>query len=619
MNQENRFGEYISKLRTAKGISLEQLSDGLCDLSLLSRFERGEREAEKLLQNRFLTRLGVVPENYENFLFYKDYCRWEKRQGIVHTILDEHIEEAKELLEIYRREYDMESALEQQFYLAMLAQIRRYEGAAEKELASLFGEALQLTVPEIDTRSFRNRVLSLEELNLLLEYRYCKPQGVSLQFYEAVLEYIEKMEQTMLAMAKIYPKTVYYYYLAWKNSCEPEEKAVARMMELCDKAIELLRNANRMFYLWELFCMKEELTPKLKEGFYQPLEYAVSVEACREWRKVLEELYREYEVSIPMYEFCYLYVESENYCIGDVIRVRRKMLGLSQEKLCDGICDSRVVSRLERNIGKSHKEIVQKLFDRLNLSTELCRTELVTDSQEAIEKYEELKREANRKKYKSVEVLIEEMKKLVSMDNSSNKQSIMRDECINDYSLGRLKQKEYIDKLKEVLGYTIPYNTILTSKEKYLTNIEIVCIQNIMSRGELAFKETQECMTILKDFYASFRFPAYYARMYEFTMIPVASRLGNKGEYKESTYIMENMVKVVLKNRRIKAIDTLLYEILWNKQQVAENSIGQRRDVIYELNKCIVLCGLSNKAIYKKFYEAKMKEESVRNKLFIPN
>ena len=182
MITENRFGEYIANLRKEKEISLEQLSDGLCAISMLSRFERGEREPDKLLQKRFLTRLGVVPENYENFLHYEDYCRWEKRQGILHYILEENMEEAKKLLESYRKEYKMREALEQQFYLAMLAQIRRYERADYSELEDLFEQALQLTVPEINSRSFRNRILSLEELNLLLEYRFYNRQGISLKF-----------------------------------------------------------------------------------------------------------------------------------------------------------------------------------------------------------------------------------------------------------------------------------------------------------------------------------------------------------------------------------------------------------------------------------------------------
>ena len=93
------------------------------------------------------------------------------------------MEEAKKLLESYRKEYKMQDALEQQFYLAMLAQIRRYEGAGYNELEVLFEQALQLTVPEINSRSFRNRILSLEELNLLLEYRFYNRRGISLKFF----------------------------------------------------------------------------------------------------------------------------------------------------------------------------------------------------------------------------------------------------------------------------------------------------------------------------------------------------------------------------------------------------------------------------------------------------
>ena len=77
---------------------------------------------------------------------------------------------------------DMEYALEKQFYLAMLAQIRKYEGCEEKELVELFGVALELTVPNLGRYGFQNRILSLEELNLLLEFYYCS--GEVLGCYE---------------------------------------------------------------------------------------------------------------------------------------------------------------------------------------------------------------------------------------------------------------------------------------------------------------------------------------------------------------------------------------------------------------------------------------------------
>lgn len=606
MVQENRFGEFISNLRKEKGISLEQLSDGLCDTSLLSRFERGEREPEKLLQNRFLTRLGTVPENYENFLYYKEYCRWEKRQGIIHNILEENIETAKQLLEEYRQEYNMNYSLEQQFYLAMLAQIRRYEGCRNEDLADLFEKALQLTVPEIDTRSFRNRVLSLEELNLLLEYRYCNNRGISLQFYETLLEYIEKMEQTMLAMAKIYPKTVYYYCEAWKNSGEPKGNRAERMLELCDKAIELLRNANRMFYLWELFCMREELTPILPAKISQDEKFMSHRKNCNDWRETLEEVYREYGISIAMYEFCYLYVESENYCIGDVIRIRRKMLGLSQEKLSQGICDSRTVSRLERHICKPQKEIVQQLFDRLNLSTELCRTELVTDSQEAIEKYWELRLLNNMKDYMKVAEILEELKTLISINVPSNRQAILRIDTLNRFDFGLLSRGEYISQMKDALECTIPYEKAVSMGAKYLTNEELYCIENMTLELDWSYKEMKECVDALIAYCNKSIYPENCLRMYQFIMTAVSSYLGNDGKYELANKYNRKIMELLLRNKKLGGIHEVLYELFWNAEQYNKERNRNRTKEQHELVRCIWLSELVKNISRKEIYLKKL-------------
>lgn len=624
MKEKNRFGEFIANLRKEKQICQEQLCDGLCDLSMLSRFERGEREPEKLLQNRFLTRLGTVPENYENFLYYKEYCRWEKRQGILHNILEENIEEAKRLLEEYHKEYDMKYSLEQQFYLAILAQIRRYEGCEKEELAAIFHQALELTVPYLETMGIMNRVLSLEEINLYLEYVYCSDGA--LVRYEEILEYIEKIERTVLAMAKVYPKAVYYYYSAWDKSEKKEPSMAVRMLELCDKAIEILRDANRMFYLWELFCMREGLMPQLPEETRELDAVQKRQMECRGWRETLEEIYRDYGVTIAMYEFCYLYVESENYCIGDVIRIRRKMLGISQKKLCEGLCDVRTLSRLERNKSKPQKEVVQCLFDRLNLSTELNRTELVTDSQEAIKKYEEVGIQNNNWNCEKVEQLIEELKQLVSMDIPSNAQAILRNEVLNLYNQGKISKSEYVEKIKGVLEYTVPYKAAVGVSEKYLTKEEIVCLQNITLDIDWTFSEMRECVDALVGICENPKYPANYVRMYEYIMATVSSYLGDKGEYDYSDIIKENIIIRSLINRRIGGISSALYGMFWNKEQRRKGrSIDELKYVQFELKKCISMGKLCKDSYRVEMYENKLREislnESVRNKKegLIPN
>ena len=69
----------------------------------------------------------------------------------------------------------------------------------------------------------------------------------------------------------------------------------------------------------------------------------------REWRMLLAELYQAYGIPMNTENCCYLYSQTQNYRIGDVIRKRRKMLGLSVRELCEGICSEKTLRRLENN------------------------------------------------------------------------------------------------------------------------------------------------------------------------------------------------------------------------------------------------------------------------------
>lgn len=603
MDKKNRFGEFIANLRREKGITQAQLSEGLCTKSEMSRFERGERMPDKLLQNRFLTRLGVAPENYENFLYYKEYCRWEKRQGIIHYILDENMGKAKELLAEYYLKYDMQEPLEKQFYLAMLVQIRRYENCDRKESDRLFKDALELTVPQDGTGYLRNKVLSLEEVNLLLEHIFCMES--SLEHYEELLEYIEKMDCSMLAMAKIYPKTVYYYYTAWERKGIKEEKTVLYFLELCNNAIELLRDANRLFYMWELLCAKEKLVDSLDGNRKQTLK---DLEQCRAWRKTLESVYRDAGVSIPMYEFCYLYVESENYCIGDVIRIRRKMLGMSQEKLAEGICDPRRVSKMERNLSRPQKEVIQLLFNKLNLSMELNRTELVTDNPEAVKLYKELRMINQAEEYSVIENKLDRLRKLVADNIPSNEQIIRRKEINIQWKKGIISREEYIRMMKSALECTIPYRNAVEEGEKYFTNEELYCILNIMAKYDTESFEMDRCIKMLVRYFEGPRYPENYLRLYQFVMAVISSVLGNRGDYEHSYEYQYISLVFLLRNRRLGGIHEALYEMLWNKEKqynVCKKEI-EKEKIMYQLERCILISELTKHLVRKKNYEDKL-------------
>lgn len=222
------FGKYLMQLRRKDNISMSVICDGICNVSTMSRIENGEKDVSKIVQDRLLGRLGVAPENFENMIFSDEYERWELRQKIISLIQHEDMDEAERLLEhleksgkLFERSKsseDLDAILELQFYLSMKAQISCYRCADEKEIRKLYADALRQTVTGFEAKQgyrefFANKRLSVEEINLLIEYGRYMPETRGITFMRCIVEYIESLSLEKLAMAKVYPKAVYYLYL----------------------------------------------------------------------------------------------------------------------------------------------------------------------------------------------------------------------------------------------------------------------------------------------------------------------------------------------------------------------------------------------------------------------
>lgn len=57
----------------------------------------------------------------------------------------------------------------------------------------------------------------------------------------------------------------------------------------------------------------------------------------------------------------------QNILIGDYIKQRRKELKLTQEQVCDGICDPVSLSRIENGKQTPKRSIINALLQRLGL------------------------------------------------------------------------------------------------------------------------------------------------------------------------------------------------------------------------------------------------------------
>lgn len=392
------FGLLIRYFRKKYGFSMEQLCKGICTFQELSYLEKGDRTIDVFLQDVLLERLGIGAEEYEHYWNYIEYDCWVARQRILYYIVFRDISKAQELLEQYQSIYackkdscNVRSRLERQFCLSMSAQICRYVGGSDDELRVLFQEAVYQTVPTLGTDSIAGLVLSIKELNLILEIEKYREEGERPERYKEILEYIISGRLNNLEMAKIYPKAVFYLYQclagrrAVKLSKDVEEywkKEI--LLKYCNRALDILRDSKRMYFLWEILTARgqilEELAKELaNRGNEKEANVFIAIgQENEEWKLALEEIYAEYKVPKETDDYCYLYFLKRVNCINDVVVMRREMLEMSRKELCMGICDEKTLGRLERKENVSQRAIVTELFKRVGVSVELVRIESLT-------------------------------------------------------------------------------------------------------------------------------------------------------------------------------------------------------------------------------------------------
>lgn len=604
------FPTLVRKAREIQHITLEDLCKGICSFSMIGRIERGERYPDKELRDRILARLGVCSDGYENFLFQEDYLVWKRKQGIVNAIEKSNYEAAENLLKYYDEAGETDK-LGMQFSLVMRAQIMQKQNEAHERIARLCEEAVKLTVPDIDCRAVGELCLSVQELDMILEYeRYCHPERLASRC-EEILTYIKSDMFDIYSYVKIYPKVVYYLYISTPEA----DRDWTRTLRLCNDGIEQLRTAGRMYYLWELLEIKKEGMTKLlhqvgdSKGAItrQTLENIVKTTA--DWLDALDFVHNLCETHRGMESSCYLYQQKEAYCISDVIRRRREMLGLTKKKLCEGVCSEKTIGRLEVNKTKPQLAVVRRLFEKMNLSGEYQRWQIVTDDVRAFSIYDELERRINDREFEKVEELLQRLESYVSMENPINTQFRERIGVHLKLGQSKLTKEEACNQFRTILEYTIPYQIAVRNIEKYLTNAEILCLLKIAvytsdSRRKQIFDILVDLCTQMENDDGI----SEHIALWESIMTNLASIYGSMGKYTESNQISISTIKESILCYRMNTLVQNLYSIAWNKKECENENIPTEEGYNAKnyLLKCLTLCQI-NKNVYK--------ELTVKNKL----
>lgn len=609
------FAKLLKNIRTEEKVSLDQLAMGLMSASQLVKIENGERPINKNIRDRLLERLGIAKELYENLLDLCDFEEWDYKKKILSAIQNKKIEDAYRLLKEYKAHLRENDRINHQFILAMWGEVLKQEGASKEKIAECYRKAVILTIPDAEKVWWEKRPLSVLEMNLLLETLVYGNETDDLYKYRVLMDYVDMGYYDEIMKAKIYPKIVYYYLkkqILFKEYWNVETQT--ENLKICEKAIDKLRDAGRTYYLVELLEIEMQISEiMLDDTFPEDFEKneADKINA-KELLSVIKNLYAEYEVPAYMQDCTYFYQQKWIFSMKDVLRIRREMLGLTQEQLCEGICSVKSLRRAEKGQTDMQRETLKKVLNRLGLSGQMQWSRLITSDREAIRMAEELADYINDRKFSVASKQLESLKSRIDLDIPQNKQYFLEKQALLEFEQGKVTREEFVKMEKEALECTLRAENLYRKENVYLTEREIICISN--SWKGMEGKEKRESINLilrLYDNYALNNGLSQAISMYEFIAESAVNELGNNGEHVRAEEIDRKVIKASLSCRRIWDVHYNLYDILWNENEIMKKSAKGVNAA--EKKEGLICCIAISHFVKRYFYEDVYKEKLIND------
>lgn len=568
----DRMGRFIGQLRDHEGVSLHQLARGLCTVSYLNKVENGEREVGKQLTDAFFQRLGKPVELFERILDWDEFQQWKQRQEIISHLNNGDVAQARECAAAYRK--TASGVLDQQFLEIVEIDCMALNGASNKELFPLVSDTLRLTQPDFGRVSVESLLLSQNEGRLLFAYLQLreKMEGFASVAgeYRALLQYFKQPRYESRERVYLLP---YVALRVIEN--EYIDGRFLAALSLCEDTLEELTKEQRLFAYDKLLEWKQKLYKAVGNDDHTPQKI------LNQLKLILGYAPKSTTLLIPCEE------RGNVYCLNQVIRDRRKLLGISQEELSDGICVPHTLSRIENNGGKIQRKNRRALLQKVNMSGERYDYEVVTDSYEDYLLRSELDRAVLRKDWCTTGKLFSTLK-MKTPASPTNTQYLEKVEAnirllLPEGYQEKITRNESVQLLQSSLNLTLPLDIemIDTWPACVLSINEILILISLAESYEI-LNRNEQCVSVLyfakRCLECSTAQVSLYEDLYTKILICIASVMGSLGRDEESSMMIRDAIKLSVNNMHSSVLADCFLGEAWNLFDRHEKKCSEKTD-----------------------------------------
>ncbi len=554
--ETGHIGRLIRYERIRKGISGESVCRGICDLNIYDKIENENYSVDIHIVMFVLQRLGMGADMAGRYLCRDEYDEMSARFGILEFLKANQLVKAEKAVCEYHKRYCKDNKLNDQFREYMSARIAELEGDIKGAL-SLYKSAVSYTVLDYTGDSFI--CLSKYEYFMLANIARLTARLGRIQeaegLYERLLSFCKNKKLEKWILTCIYPKTVCEMLDVYKpQDMGNYERSV--WLEECETAIRVLRDTSRLHFLGSLLKNIEILRKLLGD------------EADRNWSefyKHYEWLRNKYDVTGDLLEwYPYYNGDWEFYPVEKLINERRKLYGMTIEKLADGVCTPETVSRIINRRVSPRYSTVEALLDKLGLKGVMSEHVIVSEDYEAYRIWDEMVDSQTIRDSVTGMRLYGRLKDKLDVNIPINHAVLIFMRVGLDIGMGMEKNdyEEYAHIHEELLSFhieDIEKLTIFTKIEMMIINRYFYCKNKVKDYSILEIYESL-CRRYINypDVCRAF------ASDIEGILMSCASYIGNKMRYTDSNNYSELGISLELNCERMHCLSSFIYCIPWN-------------------------------------------------------
>lgn len=256
-------GELIRQRRIELGLTQEQLCEGICEPSNISRIENGYQLPSRSKMTALLQRLGLPSEKYYALLSDVEVEISNLQAEITsHIVRREYHEGLEKLAQLETMIEDDDNILKQFILSCKVALGKRDKGNivhySDDERIEMLYEAIRLTVPRFDIDDLSAHLLSADEIKIInqigITYQFnCQYKAAIAIFYE-LMRYIKKHFRTLTQSLETAPIVILiaYNYSQFLNFDARYEDS----LEIAELGLEYSKSLRNSSYLGSLLFIK---------------------------------------------------------------------------------------------------------------------------------------------------------------------------------------------------------------------------------------------------------------------------------------------------------------------------------------------------------------------------